>query len=231
MPGRCAVRAALLCLLAIAPAAAAPDLGERLRACTACHGEDAIRIEEGYIPRIQGKPAGYLFNQLVNYREARRHNPAMNHLVHYLSDTYLSEIAGYFAARTVPYPEPAPAPGNQALLERGEQLVRAGDPEAGIPSCQSCHGERLAGVLPATPGLIGLPRHYIMGQLGAWRVGRREAASPDCMATIAQRLSAHDIGAVAGWLASRPLPEDTSPAPATTVDPPMSCGSVPRPEG
>ncbi|MBA1145777.1 c-type cytochrome [Ectothiorhodospiraceae bacterium WFHF3C12] len=215
----------------LAPAAALSEqaMAERLRACTACHGEDAIEIEEGYVPRIQGKPAGYLYNQLRNYQAMRRRNDTMNHMVRHLSDVYLWEIAEHFAGRTPPYPEPATPPANPAVAERGRMLVREGDPGADVPACQACHGERLAGALPATPGLIGLPRHYIMGQLGAWREGERRAAAPDCMAAIVERLSPSDIAAVAAWLASRPLPVDTDPAPAAAVDPPMECGSIEEP--
>lgn len=231
-PTRAARIAALIGLLswpAIAAADSPPDMDERMRACTACHGSEGIRIEEGYVPRIEGKPAGYLFNQLVHFREHRRTNATMNHLVEWMSDDYMAAIVDWFAGQEPPYPDPAEPPEREALRERGEQLVRAGDPDRDIPACQACHGERLAGVRPDTPGLIGLPEHYIAGQLGAWRVGRRQAAEPDCMAMIVERLDERDVEAVAAWLASRPLPDDTRPADGPVTGPPMRCGSVERP--
>lgn len=230
--GRWAAIVVGLLSLAVSPVAgsATDRMQERVRACDACHGEDRIEVAEGYVPRIRGKPAGYLFNQLVNYREHRRRSRVMNYLVRNLSDEYLYEIAAYFATREAPYPAPAPAPADDALLERGKRLARVGDVDAGIPACQACHGERLTGVEPTTPGLIGLPRHYISAQLGTWRVGTRRAAPPDCMATIAERMSQRDIRAVSAWLASRALPEQTRPAPRLAQDPPLECGSVPPPE-
>src|SRR5438045_3176787 len=71
-------------------------LEQRLAACAGCHGKqgEGLKANE-YYPRIAGKPAGYLFNQLVNFRERRRHSPAMNYMVAYLSDEYLREIAVY----------------------------------------------------------------------------------------------------------------------------------------
>lgn len=223
---------AVLALALAAPALASSEapIGERVRACTACHGEDNIEIAEGYVPRIRGKPAGYLYNQLMNYHAFRRHNDTMNHLVRNLSPTYLSEIADHFAAQQAPYPAPAPAPADAALRERGAELIERGDPGAGIPACNACHGERLTGVLPATPGLIGLPQHYISAQLNGWQLERRQAAAPDCMATIANRMSPQDIQAVAAWLASRPLPDDTRPSAEPVDDTPLACGSIPRPE-
>ncbi|WP_353221652.1 cytochrome C [Salinisphaera sp. C84B14] len=222
-------------LACLATSAAAHDtanndpMAERLEACTACHRPQGVELEDGYVPRIHGKPAGYLYNQLVNYQDYRRRNRSMNHMVAHLSHDYLYEIADYFADQHAPYPPPAAAP-TAALAERGEQLVHRGDEQAGIPACAACHGDRLTGVEPNTPGLIGLPRQYIMAQLGAWQVGTRHAAAPDCMADITQRLSGRDVEAVAAWLASQPIPEDTRPVANAVVDPPLECGSVPVPE-
>ncbi len=224
---------AVLISLGAMPALAAPDgegMAERLRACTACHGDEAIEIDDGYVPRIQGKPAGYLFNQLVNFRAHRRRYEAMNRMVAHLDERYLAAIAEYFADQEPPYPEPAEPPAREGVRERGAELVGSGDPSRDIPACQSCHGERLAGVQPNTPGLIGLPRHYIVAQLGNWRTGQRRAVAPDCMARIAERMSERDIEAVAAWLASRPLPEDTRPRAEPIPDPPMACGSVTAPQ-
>lgn len=207
----------------------ADPMAQRVEACTACHGAEGVELEDGYVPRIHGKPAGYLYNQLVNYQAYRRRNRSMNHMVAHLSHEYLYEIADYFAAQRAPYPAPAAPPG-PALAERGEQLVHQGDEQAGVPACAACHGDHLTGVQPNTPGLLGLPRQYIMAQLGAWQVGTRHAAAPDCMAKITQRLDGRDVEAVAAWLAAQPIPDDTRPVANAIVDPPLACGSVPAPE-
>src|ERR1700741_2094451 len=89
---------ALALLGAGASAFDAPDtMAERTRACTACHGKEGRATREGFFPRIAGKPGGYLYNQLVNFRDGRRQNPAMVYLVQHLSDRYLQEIAEYYA--------------------------------------------------------------------------------------------------------------------------------------
>jgi len=49
------------------------DMAERTRACTACHGDQGKAGPDGYYPRLAGKPAGYLFNQLKNFQEGKRH--------------------------------------------------------------------------------------------------------------------------------------------------------------
>lgn len=217
--------------LNLAPAHAAPPadtLAARVTACTACHGKEGRAAPDGYHPRIAGKPALYLYHQLVNFREGRRRYGPMVYLVDHLSDAYLHEIADHFAALDLPYPAPAPAGEAASALALGEKLALQGDPARKLPACSACHGRALTGVAPAIPGLLGLPRDYLKGQLGAWLNGQRRAHAPDCMADIAQRLTPEDVSAVAAWLASRPLP---TPARAVTAPPeplPLDCGSVPR---
>lgn len=208
-----------------APRTVPDTLAQRVLACTACHGREGRASNVGYLPRIAGKPAGYLFNQLVNFREGRRPNAAMVLLVDTLTDAYLREIAGHFAALDLPYPAPARSDATPALLERGRQLVQQGDSPRRIPACTACHGDTMTGVLPAVPGLLGLPRDYLLGQFGAWKTGERRAARPDCMATVVSRLSDDDLVALASWLAAQPLPAGGRPAAALSAPPPLDCGS------
>jgi len=212
------------------PATVPDTMAQRLMACTACHARTAPQGVAGngeYFPRIAGKPAGYLYNQLVNFREGRRQYPLMTYMVNHLPDTYLQEIAEYFAAEHLPYPEPAPSNAPPAVLERGRQLVQKGDATLKVPACIACHGERLTGVAPAIPGLVGLPRDYINAQFGAWRNKTRRAHAPDCMAAITARLSQADVAAISTWLAAQPVPADARPAQAIARPLAMACGSSP----
>ncbi len=226
--------AALFCaLLAVAfmahaaPAHEVPDtMAQRMQACVVCHGEEGRATPDGYLPRIAGKPAGYLYEQLRNFREGRRKNTAMSRLLVNLSDTYLHEIAEYFATLDLPYPPPQPSAVAPTTLAHGESMVRQGDASRELPACDRCHGESLTGVQPKVPGLLGLSRDYLAAQMGAWKNGLRHADAPDCMATIADRLVPVDVNAIANWLASRPVPADARPADAFSAEPPMECGSI-----
>jgi cytochrome c553 len=220
-----------LCTAAAAALAFEDSMAQRTLACTACHGKEGRAGPDGYYPRIAGKPAGYLYNQLLNFRDARRHYGLMTRMVDPLSDAYLLEIAQYFAGLDLPYPAPPPATAAAAMLQRGPMLATKGDTAKNIPACVSCHGQALTGVLPNTPGLLGLPRDYLNGQLGAWRTGQRRAQAPDCMADIAKRLSLDEVSAVASWLASQPLPAITKPAAALPRPSAISCGSAALPAG
>ena len=61
----------------------------RVQGCVTCHGQSGQGTSNEYFPRIAGKPAGYLYNQLVDFRDGTRHYPPMNYLVAYLPDAYL----------------------------------------------------------------------------------------------------------------------------------------------
>src|SRR5215475_9720713 len=59
-----------------------PDtLEQRIIPCTVCHGKQGEGLEKPgyYFPRIGAKSAGYLFRQLVNFREKRRRYIEMNY--------------------------------------------------------------------------------------------------------------------------------------------------------
>ena len=213
--------------LAQAPAAArAPDtLEQRVVACSSCHARK--NGPEAFFPRISGKPAGYLYNQLINFREGRRQYPLMTYMVDHLPDAYLKEIAEYYSAQHLPPPPVQAVDVSAAVLERGRVLVTQGDPALKVPACVACHGERLTGVQPAIAGLAGLPRDYINAQFGNWRNHTRRALAPDCMGEVANRLSLADVNAVANWIAQRPLPADLTPAESVPRPLPIACGSAP----
>lgn len=240
------VSIALLCGAAAAPAAPVvfqDTIAQRTLACTACHGKEGRAGPDGYYPRIAGKPAGYLYAQLLHFRDGRRHYGLMAGLLETLSDDYLFEIARYFSGLDLPYPPPQPADVPPQVLQRGRAIATQGDADRRVPACVACHGKALTGVSPDIPGLLGLPRDYLNAQLGAWRTGQRRALAPDCMAEIARRLSPEDLSAVTAWLSSQALPADPHPVSAQAVpprkgrkgageqvpEPPLRCGAAPLP--
>ena len=131
-------------LLAAWPAAAAPDpstgiefadtMDQRLLACSGCHGKQGEGSRQNeYYPRIAGKPAEYLYRQLVNFRNGRRTYPQMVYFSRHLSDEYLREIATYYSKLTPPFPTPIQPSATKDVLARGEAIVRNGDPGEGHP--------------------------------------------------------------------------------------------------
>ncbi|UXH79242.1 c-type cytochrome [Roseateles amylovorans] len=200
------------------------DIGERVQACMLCHGEQGRATPDGYFPRLAGKPAGYLFNQLRHFRDGRRAHALMSGLLRHMTDDYLHEIAGYFAAQSLPYPPPVAIGLSPEDRRRAESLVRLGDPARRLPACADCHSAAMTGRQPAIPGLLGLPRDYLVAQLGAWRSGQRRANAPDCMADIARALKPDEIAAVASWLSIQP--PGAEPAPPSSTPTALPCGGL-----
>lgn len=197
----------------------------RAQGCVTCHGQQGQGTANGYFPRIAGKPAGYLYNQLIAFRNGTRSYPPMNYLVAYLPDAYLKELAEHFAAQRPAYNTQERPVQDASEAARGKMLVTAGDPKKGLPACIACHGAGLTGMEPGIPGLAGLRPAYVVGQLTRWKVGERHAAEPDCMKRIASRLTDEDISAVAGYLAQKTPPTNASPEPSNLVRMPFACGS------
>jgi cytochrome c553 len=197
----------------------------RVQGCVTCHGQAGQGTDNVYFPRIAGKPAGYLYNQLVAFRDGTRRYPPMNYLVAYLPDPYLREIAKYFASQRPPFAPKEATQADAKVLARGQQIVTQGDSARQIPACAACHGAGLTGMEPGIPGLVGLRPAYIEGQLTRWRVGERHAAEPDCMRRIATRLSETDVSAVAAYMSRQEAPADPSPESSNLVRMPLACGS------
>ena len=208
------------------PAEIPDTLEQRLVACEACHGKQGEGAKKGEIyPRLAGKPAGYLYNQLINFREGRRKYAVMNYMVGYMSDAYLKEIAEYYSKLRPAYPSPS-STASATMLARGKALVTRGDSSRHLPACTACHGRDLTGMAPAIPGLVGLSADYIGAQMGAWKSDRRVAREPDCMAHVADLLTPQDISAVAAWLADQSASAKTPPTLPASAKLPFQCGSV-----
>jgi len=192
-------------------------------ACAQCHSGTTEATKDGFSPRIAGKPAGYLFNQLVSFRDGRRSYAPMVYLLQNLSDDYLREMASYFSELRLPYPPPESTALSPAETERARQLVQHGDPARGVPACVECHGKGLTGIAPNIPGLLGLPRQYVNSQFGTWRSGTLRSIEPDCMGEVARRLAPEDAAVLASWLGAQSVPPGSKPqsAPAKL---PLECG-------
>lgn len=189
------------------------SLEERVKPCTICHEDSDKTRPDAYYPRIAGKPAGYLFNQLHNFRDGRRYYQPMAVLLENMSDEYMLEISRYFSSRPYVYPQPEPRnlPPNETQIV--ERLINIGDSTRDLPACVACHGEALMGVEPYIPGLLGLPHAYLSAQFGGWRNGGiMRGQIPDCMSEIAKKLTQEEVYALANWLPTQPVTGEAAAA-------------------
>jgi len=217
--------------LAAAPVDVPDTMAERVKPCVICHAQEGRVGADAYYPRIAGKPEGYLYNQLRNFRDGRRYYRPMAVLLENLSDQYLMEMAGYFSALKQAYPPPERMVLTPEEIKLARKLINEGDVARKIPACKECHGKELMGTAPFIPGLLGLPRPYMIAQFGAWRSGglmRRQSA--DCMSEIAKQLTAQETTAVAAWLAAQPAPANTRPDTGLSAEMSRRCGIIQREE-
>lgn len=214
---------------AVEPASSGiPDtLEERVKPCIICHS-DADRIDrDAYFPRIAGKPAGYLYNQLRNFRDGRRYYQPMAILLENMSDEYMREIADYFASLPYAYLEPVVPILSPAETKSVETLMYSGDPKRDLPACSACHGEKLMGVQPYIPGLLSLPRAYLVAQFGSWRNGGiMRGQISDCMSEIANKLTQEEVNALALWLPGLPVSGQSAGADALTPELAQRCRTI-----
>jgi len=207
---------------------AVPDtMEERVKACTICHDNKDRVGRDAYYPRIAGKPAGYLFNQLRNFRDGRRYYQPMAILLENMSDEYMLEIARYFSSLQLPHPPPEQISIHSEETKLADVLIRLGDPGRDIPACESCHGEALMGTKPFIPGLLGLSHAYISAQFGSWRNGGlMRGQSSNCMSEIAKKLTDEETNAIAKWLAIQSVSGKPSPPGALSSELAHRCRSI-----
>src|SRR6478672_2362968 len=95
----------------------------RSQGCVTCHGQSGQGTQNGAYPRIAGKPAGYLYNQLAAFRDGTRKYAPMNYLVAYLPDKYLKEMAEHYAKLRPAFAPKEPSTAEAATIDRGKTLV------------------------------------------------------------------------------------------------------------
>lgn len=193
--------------------------------CSACHGDDGISIVPIY-PDIAGQSAEYMYWQLVKFKDAGFGGTVMAVAVEGLGDQDMRDLSLYYAG--LPYagkpsgPDEEPAepeePRDPELLARGEQLYIHGDPAAGIPPCQACHGPDGrghpkayevdgAGFTPyaAYPALRGQRDAYLVNRIGEYQQGKHVSLTTDfVMIGAAEHLDQASVEALAAWLSSLP---------------------------
>jgi len=189
--------------LAAAPQAYAKDIqallnegpGDTAMGCTQCHGPNG----EGDIPqfansdwsgsgapRLAGQLKSYIAKQLNDFKSAKRDpdgNSPMQGVAQAMSEEEINAMADYFSAQSIPVePKDLADQGDIDAYSRGMTLMLYGDPEAGIPACQSCHGEFGRGVAPQFPRLTGQTSGYVMNQLAGFRMAGNGGSSDEAFA-------------------------------------------------
>lgn len=181
-------------------------------ACGACHGVDGNASDAQY-PKLAGQHAAYIARQLEHFKNGQRKDAIMLGMSAALSEQDMRDIGAYFAGKAS-----LPGVADAALVGKGEQLFRQGDPARGIPACMACHSIDGRGNPGAMyPQLAGQHAKYIEDKLKDWHDGDvwGSDAQAAIMPTIAKRLEPADIAALASYVEGLHSAEGAPAKPAT----------------
>lgn len=163
--------------------------------CHACHGANGNSTNPQW-PSLAGLGAGYVAEQLQNFKDGKRQNPVMMPMVMALTPADMADLGVYF--------DSLPNTGLEAdpsYWKAGRTLYRGGDAARGIPACAACHGPTGLGNEPGRiPALRGQHSVYVIKQLQDYASGARKTDPNAIMQMIAKRLTADDMRNVASYI-------------------------------
>ena len=181
-----------LCLALAAPLAAAqvPDaIKDKVAVCAACHGETGNNDNPQY-PVLAGQTARYIYTELRDFKEGRRHDPNMDAIVQPLSREDMLALADYFSKQ-----KQAPS-----TFKADPQKAALGRKKADEVLCTMCH---LGGFVGQNeiPRVAGQHYEYVRKQLADFKARRRTNDAGN-MTSVASTLSDEDIDNLAQYVTS-----------------------------
>lgn len=164
-------------------------------ACAGCHGVDGNSANPDW-PKLAGQGAKYIVKQLQNFKDGTRKNATMAPMAMGLSDQDMADLAAFYSSQST-----AQGAASEDLVEQGEKLYRGGNPSSGVSACTGCHGPSGAGNPEARfPSLSGQHAKYAATQLSAFKAGERDNDAGKMMRSIAGKMTADEINAVASYI-------------------------------
>lgn len=148
--------------------------------CVACHGANGNSTISSF-PMLAGQGMRYIYLQLKDFKEGRRHDPNMDALVANLTREDMLDLGAFFAAQKR---------GNNGFKPDPEKAAR-GKAKADETLCTMCHLGELAGQ-NEIPRVGGQHFDYIVKQLKDFKARRRTNDAGN-MTSVAKTLSDEDI--------------------------------------
>lgn len=173
---------------------------DAVQICTSCHGLGGQGIEL-VAPSIAGMSTQYLSNQINLFIAGDRHNPVMELTIKNIPEEQIKQVSEYFTAQPIPQIKLQYRGDDITFTTPTEKLVYQGDLLRKIPACVTCHGPSGIGVGPI-PRLAAQQMPYLKSQLQAWQRNNRTGDVGNVMATIAKKLDAEEIEALANYFST-----------------------------
>ncbi len=186
-------RLGIACLLALLwlPALAQNVEAGRKKAepCFACHGVNGNSTVATF-PILAGQSMRYIYVELKDFKEGRRHDPNMDAVVANLTREDMFDLGAFFAAQQ---------PGSNGFKPDPEKAAR-GKAKADETLCTMCHLGGLAGQ-NEIPRVGGQHYAYVVKQLKDFKAMRRTNDAGN-MTSVAKTLSDEDIDNLGQYAAS-----------------------------
>lgn len=161
--------------------------------CGSCHGTTGQSATPAF-PRLAGQTEAYLAKQLKDFASGDRKSPMMKEKVALMDDAMIRSLAAFYAAQ-----QAANTPSTDTqLMAVGQFVYQRGNPYAGLPACQSCHGPKAHGT-NELPRLAGQHPAYIAAQLRNFHQADR-SNDRVAMKFVTSRMSDLEVNAVAEYL-------------------------------
>jgi cytochrome c553 len=186
---------ALAAAVALAPAAraqapAVPDaIKDKVAICAACHGATGHSDNPLY-PVLAGQTARYIYTELRDFKEGRRHDPNMDAIVQPLSREDMLALGDYFSKQKQASSTFKVDPAKVALGKKKSDEVL----------CPMCHLGGFTGQ-NEIPRVAGQHSEYVRKQLSDFKARRRTNDAGN-MTAVARTLSDSDIEDLGHFLAS-----------------------------
>ena len=164
--------------------------------CGYCHEYDGNSRMPSF-PRIAGQKSAYIVKQLRDYRSGKR-TGQMTATAELLNDDDIFAVANYFSQQVIANTTTNSQSANEITV--AETLFYKGDPDRGLQSCVSCHGDTGQGNGPI-PRLAGQHESYLLDQISMFKSGTRNNDVSDQMQQVSRLLKKHEIQALVSFLA------------------------------
>ena len=172
--------ASFTALLLGAPAVSLADMPAKAGACIGCHGPNGNSTMPG-IPSLAAQNSRYIYMQLRDFQEGRRHNDMMSPMTAGLSKADMQELATYFSEQKL----------TNKRFKADPDKVKKGIAKADETLCAMCHLGEFVGQ-NEIPKVAGQNFDYVVKTLKDFKAKTRTNDAGN-MTSVASTLSEEDI--------------------------------------
>lgn len=170
-------------------AGSASAIDAKVAVCAACHGPNGNSASPQY-PTLAGQNARYIYLELKDFKEGRRHDPQMDPMAATLERDDMLALADYFSKQK-------PRPNG---FKADPAKVAAGRKKTDEVLCPMCHLGEFAGQ-NEIPRVAGQQYAYVKKQLEDFKAKRRTNDAGN-MTSVSATLSDADIENLAHYIAN-----------------------------